>query len=144
MSYIIPQKHKCIKCGHEFLFSEPDGHSTPVIDGQPTCPKCFENFIKQHVGLGYCTINWDGQSAYNKAMESIRSTEYHSPEPLANHVVETKIKYPRNYTAFYSLNGNDWVHLLMGSHFLGETEYEDKYELSFSEPVYLKCVIQNV
>jgi DNA-directed RNA polymerase subunit RPC12/RpoP len=69
MSYAFPQPHKCIKCGHEFLYSSDDGHTAPVTpDGDhPVCPKCWSEFLAT-VGLGYCTVAFTKSgSEYDRA-----------------------------------------------------------------------------
>lgn len=65
--YIIPQPHKCIKCGFEFKFSPHDTHPAPVVEGKPVCPECWREFLIAHVGLGYCTVEWSPEgSDYDK------------------------------------------------------------------------------
>ena len=71
MSYLLPDKYKCVKCDYEFLFS-PDTpqniFTPPVMEGTvktsdgatrlmytPVCPMCFENFIRQNIGFGLST-----------------------------------------------------------------------------------------
>jgi DNA-directed RNA polymerase subunit RPC12/RpoP len=69
MSHCIAQPYKCIKCGHEFLYSRDDGHSAPVTSegDHPVCLKCWDTFLST-VGLGYCTVTWDKSgSEYYKA-----------------------------------------------------------------------------
>lgn len=69
MSHIYAQPHKCIKCGHEFLYSRDDGHPAPVTaeGDHPACPKCWDQFLAS-VGLGYCTVAWTREgSEYDKA-----------------------------------------------------------------------------
>lgn len=56
--YIIPQDHKCIKCDHEFKYGPHDIHLAPVVDGDPVCPKCWSEFLRANLGIGYCTVAW--------------------------------------------------------------------------------------
>lgn len=68
MSHLFKQPHKCVKCGHEFLYSPHDHHPAPTDStGQPACPECWDEFLAS-VGLGYCTVAWTREgSAYDKA-----------------------------------------------------------------------------
>jgi len=68
--YIHPQPHKCINCGHEFEFSVHSNHSAPVSsDGVPTCPKCWDAFLKT-LGQGFHTTRWVGpKSDYELALD---------------------------------------------------------------------------
>lgn len=51
--YLIPQPYKCPKCGHECFYSPHEPHPSPVLEVtqfiDPTCPECWQQFIKQHV-----------------------------------------------------------------------------------------------
>jgi len=71
--YLIPLPHKCIKCGHEFLFSTTEPHCAPVNSaGDPVCPVCWDAFLKT-VGLGYCTAVFSKNGSHydtEKAKES--------------------------------------------------------------------------
>ena len=78
--YLMPQPYKCVKCGHEFHFTPHQSHPGPILSEQvkgergeytrymPTCPHCYAAFIREHIGLGYCTTQWteDG-SEYDRA-----------------------------------------------------------------------------
>ena len=80
MSYFAPQPYKCIKCDHEFKFSQSDGHPAPILCEEyetnrgtvarymPVCTKCWTKFLMENIGLGYCTVAWtkDG-SDYEQA-----------------------------------------------------------------------------
>jgi DNA-directed RNA polymerase subunit RPC12/RpoP len=70
MSYIMPQPYKCIKCGHEFMFSPHCHHSAPMTSEQdPACPRCWDEFLKT-VGLGYGTTAWTNEgSDYERKMK---------------------------------------------------------------------------
>lgn len=48
--YILPQPHRCNKCGHEEEWGPHEGRVAPTLGGDPVCPKCFEAFIKAHCG----------------------------------------------------------------------------------------------
>jgi DNA-directed RNA polymerase subunit RPC12/RpoP len=81
--YQFASPYKCTKCGHEFKFSPTDGHSAPVfskeveksngvhIKSMPVCPQCWQDFLINNVGIGYCTEVWtkDG-SDYDNAIKS--------------------------------------------------------------------------
>ena len=66
--YIEPQQYKCLKCGHIFDYSPDRDHKFPVFEEEertdrgiihrdlPVCPKCFEEFIRKNVGVGYGTV----------------------------------------------------------------------------------------
>lgn len=70
MTYFIPQPYKCIKCEHEFKFSQSDGHPAPVLGEsyetdrgtvqryRPVCTNCWAKFLQENIGLGYCTTKW--------------------------------------------------------------------------------------
>ena len=69
--YIAKQPYKCIKCGFEFMFSPHNDHSAPTnSEGTPSCPKCWDAFLKT-IGQGFCTIPFtkDG-SEYDQQLES--------------------------------------------------------------------------
>lgn len=67
MTYITPQPHKCVKCDHEFMFSPHTHHPSPTsLQGDPSCPRCWDKFLSEHIGFGYCTTNWTGISDYDK------------------------------------------------------------------------------
>lgn len=56
MAYYIPIIKKCPKCGFEQAFSRSHTWDAPVSqDGKPYCPKCFDDFIRQHVPQMECT-----------------------------------------------------------------------------------------
>lgn len=58
MSYIANQPYKCVKCGHEFLYSPHEFHSAPkTSDGSPVCSNCWDTFL-EGIGLGMCTVAW--------------------------------------------------------------------------------------
>lgn len=71
--YIYPQPHKCIRCGHEFMYGPHDGHSAPTTsDGVPACPACWDRFLET-VGLGYATTKWTEEgSKYEQALTALR------------------------------------------------------------------------
>lgn len=75
MSYYIAQPYKCLKCGFDFKYTPDDPHPSPVLkeehDSFPTCPKCWNKFLRKHIGLGYCTVAWtkDGSEYENKLKE---------------------------------------------------------------------------
>lgn len=56
--YLTPQPYKCDRCAHEFQWSPHDHHPAPVIDDEPLCPVCYANFLRAHVGIGKCTVDW--------------------------------------------------------------------------------------
>lgn len=69
--YITPSPHKCIKCGHEFMFSPSDFNLIPMTQhNRPVCPKCWDTFLAT-IGLGYCTTAWfkDGSDYEQKMRE---------------------------------------------------------------------------
>lgn len=73
MSYSIPQDHKCSKCGHETKFG-PHDHwdKSPVTeDGNPICPKCWNEFLASLGATMLCTVAWskDG-SKYDQYMKA--------------------------------------------------------------------------
>ena len=84
MSYITPSPYRCVKCGHEFEFTPHRKHPSPVLMEEaeserrgaytrymPTCPQCYGEFIKQHIGLGYSTEVWTPEgSDYARAIAS--------------------------------------------------------------------------
>lgn len=50
--YILPQPYRCPKCDHQQNYSPHDPHAAPVLsDGSPTCPKCFDRFLRENVGV---------------------------------------------------------------------------------------------
>ena len=56
MAYYIPIIKKCPKCELEQAYSRSHAWDAPVSqDGKPYCPKCFDDFIKQHVPQMECT-----------------------------------------------------------------------------------------
>lgn len=60
MSYVIPQDHKCPKCGHETKFG-PHEHwdKSPVTEsGNPVCPKCWNEFLAAFGATMLCTVPW--------------------------------------------------------------------------------------
>lgn len=60
--YIVPQEVKCLKCGHKMKYGPHNKHPAPVIDGDPLCPKCYNEFMKKHVGVMEYT-----EDKFNKA-----------------------------------------------------------------------------
>jgi hypothetical protein len=64
MVYILPQKYKCIKCDYEFQYSPHNPHPAPSVYCDPVCPVCWDKFIRENVGIGYCTESWNGESEY--------------------------------------------------------------------------------
>jgi len=55
--YILPREFVCPVCRHKSQYSPHEHHHSPVFDGKPTCPKCYEEFITKHVP----TMNWSGK-----------------------------------------------------------------------------------
>jgi hypothetical protein len=66
MNYILPQPHKCITCGHETEYSPHNVLQAPVTDSFIGCPKCWESFLKENIGELKCTVNFNGESDYEK------------------------------------------------------------------------------
>lgn len=78
MTYHFPSPYKCIKCDHEFQYSQDHGHPAPVLSravetdrgtynqSMPVCPKCWADFLMENLGIGYGTTNWNGISDYDK------------------------------------------------------------------------------
>lgn len=84
MPYYFPQPYKCSKCGHEFDYGQDDPWHTPVLreeeqtdrgivtHSMPVCPKCWEKFLRDNLGLGYCTQDWGfGGSHYDKKVKNV-------------------------------------------------------------------------
>lgn len=84
--YIIPQEYKCNKCQHEFKYGPHNEWNTPVIEEEeirpngadilthslPVCPKCWKDFIRQNLGLGYSTADWGyGGSHYDRVVKRL-------------------------------------------------------------------------
>lgn len=80
--YNYPQHYKCNKCDHEFMYGEHDPWNTPVLEEQeqipkvgtvthalPVCPKCWEQFLKTNLGLGYGTTDWGYGTYYDKKVK---------------------------------------------------------------------------
>jgi hypothetical protein len=81
--YVYAQNYKCNKCEHEFQYGPHDTWNTPVLEQEevttrgivshsmPVCPKCWDKFLKNNLGLGYCTVDWGfGGSDYDKEMKN--------------------------------------------------------------------------
>ena len=82
MTYVVPQKYKCIKCEHEFQYSPHHTHPAPVLSkdvetdrgtyrqSMPVCPSCWATFLLENIGIGYQTTVWnkDG-SDYERALK---------------------------------------------------------------------------
>ena len=80
--YLYPQDYKCNKCGHEFKYGPHDPWNTPVVAEEestdrgiithslPVCPKCWEKFLRDNLGLGYATTDWGNGSHYDKVVKS--------------------------------------------------------------------------
>ena len=69
MSHIYAQPHKCIKCGHEFLYSRDDGHPAPVTaeGDHPALPDCWHQFPAS-LCPDHTTVAWmRAGSEYDKA-----------------------------------------------------------------------------
>jgi hypothetical protein len=49
--YLIPQKHRCPKCGFECSYGPHDPFPAPVLSEGPVCPQCYANFLRQHCGV---------------------------------------------------------------------------------------------
>jgi hypothetical protein len=59
MTYTLPQPYKCVKCDHEFMFSPHIPHPAPTsLAGDPVCPRCWDKFLAESVGFGYCTVSF--------------------------------------------------------------------------------------
>lgn len=44
--YILPQIHKCNKCGHEESYSPHNPRISPFTsEGMPICGKCWDKFV---------------------------------------------------------------------------------------------------
>ena len=82
--YIEPQQYKCLKCGHTFDYSPSNKHPFPVFEEEertdrgiihrdlPVCTKCFEEFVRRNVGVGYCTVQFrDVDSDYEVASKRV-------------------------------------------------------------------------
>jgi DNA-directed RNA polymerase subunit RPC12/RpoP len=50
MSYILPQPYKCGRCGFECQYSPDHSFPAPVIGDYVACPKCWREFLREHVG----------------------------------------------------------------------------------------------
>jgi len=80
--YIFAQNYKCNKCEHEFTFSPHDKWETPVLYEEektssgtltysmPVCPKCWEKFLRDNLGIGYCTVDWGHGAHYDKVVKN--------------------------------------------------------------------------
>lgn len=68
MSYQVPLPHKCTKCGYETGYSPDNGIAAPEVIGFTGCPKCWIEFLKENIGELKCTVNFHGQSEYDKAI----------------------------------------------------------------------------
>jgi DNA-directed RNA polymerase subunit RPC12/RpoP len=69
MSYLIPQTYKCIKCGFEIKYSPHNHHSSPTTDDFISCPNCWEQFLREHIGELKCTVNFTGTSEYDESIK---------------------------------------------------------------------------
>ena len=62
--YICPQPYMCEKCSFECSYGPHDSHPSPVLeirtvinngsyhsDMVPTCPKCWEKWVKKEIGI---------------------------------------------------------------------------------------------
>lgn len=47
--YHIPRLHKCPKCEFECYYGQDDIFPSPVISEGPTCPNCWEAFVRSSV-----------------------------------------------------------------------------------------------
>ena len=67
--YVFPEPHKCPKCFHEMKYGPHEGYNKSPIteDGNPICPKCWNNFLKTIGSEMLCTVNFLGQSDFDKA-----------------------------------------------------------------------------
>ena len=80
--YVYAQNYKCIKCDHEFKYGPHDPWLTPVLEQEeittrgivghsmPVCPKCWETFLRNNLGLGYCTVDWGWGSDYDRKLRN--------------------------------------------------------------------------
>ena len=64
MNYILPQPHKCLKCGYEAEYSPHIQHPAPVTENFTGCPKCWEEFLRKNIGDMKCTVDFGKGSQY--------------------------------------------------------------------------------
>lgn len=48
--YILPQPHKCSKCGHEKMYSPDNDWPAPRIVNFVGCPACWERWLMNNIG----------------------------------------------------------------------------------------------
>jgi NAD-dependent SIR2 family protein deacetylase len=56
MTYYVPRPYKCPTCNTKFGWSI---HHDPINLGEPYCPKCYGEFIKNNVPMGMLIDNED-------------------------------------------------------------------------------------
>ncbi len=47
--YILPRPYVCPECKAVFNYGPHDPHPSPVFANGPTCPKCWEDFVRSRV-----------------------------------------------------------------------------------------------
>lgn len=59
--YIVPQKYKCDRCGHEENYS-PHAHSISLhLGADPVCNHCLSAMIRAACGVMRCTVDFSGK-----------------------------------------------------------------------------------
>ena len=68
MVFIVPQPHKCTKCGNEEELSPHIASFNLILGSDIFCHKCLSEFLRGNVGVMKSTNNFAGDgSEYDKA-----------------------------------------------------------------------------